>query len=559
MNCVRRLAGARLGWFGLALSLFVWTWPAPGADPSAKPGSSLELRMLEGERWWAGVISEAHRMPFTAESKFAFDFLANTAGNQGQPLLLSDRGRFVWCDQPFRFEFDRGTIRLSSDLALIQSGTAGGTLAEAYRHASRAFFPPSGKLPDGILFTRPQFNTWIELTYNQNQKDILNYARTAVKLGYPPGVLMIDEGWAVNYGNWDFDRGRFPEPEAMMKELHDLGFKVMLWMCPYITPDGPFFKDLWLKHTRQGITPWFVHADKPSQPALMEWWDGFSAVVDLTNPQGLAWFKGRLDFLVERYQVDGFKFDGGDANYYSRKAMLSPFRGFRPEATANDHSSLYAQLGLDYPLNEYRACWKQGGQALAQRLRDKSHDWADLGKLIPGCLLQGIMGYPFSCPDLIGGGEYLSFLHLDKVDQELVVRAAECHALMPMMQFSVAPWRVLSPENQAICLEMAKLHARMGEEILALARESAQTGEPMVRGLDYEDSATGKNAPADQFLLGRSILVAPVLQKGCTERRIQFPPGLWEGDDGSQVQGPCLVTVKVPISRLPWYRKTRVN
>jgi alpha-glucosidase (family GH31 glycosyl hydrolase) len=43
----------------------------------------------------------------------------------------------------------------------------------------------------------------------------------------------------------------------------------------------------------------------------MEWWDGFSAVVDLTSPEGYRWFKAQLDRLVSTYGVDGFKFDGG--------------------------------------------------------------------------------------------------------------------------------------------------------------------------------------------------------------------------------------------------------
>jgi len=45
-------------------------------------------------------------------------------------------------------------------------------------------------------------------------------------------------------------------------------------------------------------------------------------------------------------------------------------------------------------------------------------------------------------------------------ETELIVRAAQIHALMPMMQFSVAPWRVLSPENLEVVLLAAKLFAR---------------------------------------------------------------------------------------------------
>ncbi|HSR19211.1 MAG TPA: TIM-barrel domain-containing protein, partial [Ignavibacteriaceae bacterium] len=122
-----------------------------------------------------------------------------------------------------------------------------------------------------------------------------------------------------------------------------------------------------------------------------------------------------------------------------------------------------------------------GGQPLAQRLRDKRHDWEDLKLLIPGIIAQGLMGYQFTCPDMIGGGEYGSFINLETIDEELIVRSAQCSVLMPMMQFSVAPWRILSKQNLKICREMAELHKKFGDEILKLAKESAITGEPIVR------------------------------------------------------------------------------
>ena len=86
------------------------------------------------------------------------------------------------------------------------------------------------------------------------------------------------------------------------------------------------------------------------------------------------------------------------------------------------------------------------------------------------------MGYAYTCPDMIGGGEYRSFLNSSSLDEELVVRSAQVHALMPMMQFSVAPWRILSEENNQICLNMAKLHVDMGRRILGLAKSASKSG-----------------------------------------------------------------------------------
>jgi alpha-glucosidase (family GH31 glycosyl hydrolase) len=187
--------------------------------------------------------------PLNAESAYSFDFYGNTAGNQGQPLLISNRGRYIWNEYPFNFSVNEGKIIASSGLADFVTGTAGSTLKDAYLYCSRNFFPFSGKIPAEELFTFPQFNTWIEFTYYQNQEGILEYARGIVENGFQPGVLMIDEGWFREYGNWDFDPGRFPDPKAMLKEIKDLGFKVMLWVVPYFTPDGAFWKEQFLDYS----------------------------------------------------------------------------------------------------------------------------------------------------------------------------------------------------------------------------------------------------------------------------------------------------------------------
>ena len=517
------------------------------------------VSMLENETWWPGVIAHAHLFPLTKASSYSFNFFGNTAGNQGQPLLISSKGRYIWNEEPFGFTVKDGNITCTCKLADFQAGEAGSTLKEAYLHCSNTFFPPSGKIPAEELFTLAQFNTWIEFTYMQNQAGILEYARNIVKEGFEPGVLMIDEGWFKTYGDWEFHEGRFPDPHAMMKELKDLGFQVILWICPYYTPDGAFWKEQWLDYTKKGDTIWIVNAENPSLPAVMQWWDGFSNVIDLSNPKGEAWFKKQMKRLVDEYGVVGFKLDGGDASHYSADRFLTEFRSYQRDITPNGHSELFNKVGLDYPFNEYRAAWKMGGQPIAMRLRDKRHNWEDLCMLIPGSINQGLMGYPFTCPDLIGGGEYLSFLDLKKIDQELVVRAAQCHALMPMMQFSVAPWRILSEENLAICVEMADLHVQMGEKIVEMALEAGKSGEPIVRSLEYAFPGKGYEKITDQYLLGEEILVAPVMKQGARSRQIVFPEGSWKGDDGSLVEGPVTLEVDAPLERLPWYIKQQIS
>ena len=156
---------------------------------------------------------------------------------------------------------------------------------------------------------------------------------------------------------------------------------------------------------------------------------------------------------------------------------------------------------------------------------------------------------------MIGGGEVGSFWANPDLDEELIVRSTQVSTLMPMMQFSVAPWRILNKGNLAICRDMAQLHYGMGDEILALAKESAQTGEPIIRSLEYVFPGQEYAQIKDQFLLGNDILVAPVTVKGQRERSVVFPKGQWKGEDGSLVKGPATKTIQVPLERLPWYRR----
>ena len=164
------------------------------------------------------------------------------------------------------------------------------------------------------------------------------------------------------------------------------------------------------------------------------------------------------------------------------------------------------------------------------------------------------MGYAYTCPDMIGGGEYQSFLKLDNIDQELVVRSAQVHAHMPMKQFSLAPWRVLSSENNEICKKMALLHEKFGEEILALARLSSKSGEPIVKPMAWFWPDAGYEVIQAQFILGDNLLVAPVLEKDARTRKVVFPVGTWIGDDGSKVVGPATVEIAAPLERLPYFR-----
>lgn len=503
------------------------------------------IELLDGEYWWGGAVADGIHMPY-GEKPFERKLTPNLTPNQAAPILISNKGRFVWSEEPFDFAFSKDLLEISNAKGDIQQGEGYFHLKDVYKAVQAKFFPPTGKLPEPLMFTSPQYNTWIELMYDQEEEKILEYAEAIIANGMPPGILMIDDNWQEDYGVWTFHPGRFNHPKKMVERLHQMGFKVMLWTCPFVSPDSSVYRKLWA----DGL----LLKDEAGMPAIRQWWNGYSAILDLTNEGAVDWYQQQLDNLVESYNIDGFKFDAGDPVYYKdtdRSAVPTH---------ANGHAEEFAKLGRRNRLNEYRACWKMAGEPLGQRLCDKLHSWGDngLGSLIPNGLAQGLMGYYFTCPDMIGGGEYQNFLaNSDKLDQELFVRYAQCSALFPMMQFSAAPWRVLDHEHFGYCIEAAKLHERLGNEILQIAENAALNGEPIIRHMAYMYPKEGFETVNDQFMLGENILVAPVVTKGTTQRFVQFPSGTWQDRDGIITQGPCNQLVEAPLSHLPWFRRVR--
>jgi alpha-glucosidase (family GH31 glycosyl hydrolase) len=510
------------------------------------PTETRRIPLPPDEQWWGGAVADGRAMPF-GSSVHRRDLRVNAGypddpnggANQAAPLLVSSQGRYVWSDEPFEFAFTPGELVVDGVGVQLGQGERP-TLAGAFRAASAAHFPPSGRAPAAGMFTGPQYNTWMELPYAPTQQGVLDYVRGMLDAGFPPGLVMIDDRWSRDYGVWRFDRTAFPDPAAMVDRLHEWGCSVMLWLVPFVSPDSAVFRRL----EADGL----LLRDADGEVAIRRWWNGFSAVLDVTNPAAVDFLCGELAALVDEFGIDGFKFDAGDLRDY-RPGDIS-YHLTDPAG----HCQAWAQVGRRYEFNEFRACWKMGGQPLAERLHDKPGRWDGEGleSLIPESIAQGLIGHPFICPDMIGGGA-LGDAAREDLDQELFVRYAQLSALFPMMQFSLAPHRVLDAEHLAAVLDAVRLRQQLMPELLEMVEQAARTGEPIIRALAYDDPQD--TGAADQFTLAGRILVAPVLTPGATRRTVRLPAGTWTAADGTTHTGPTTLDVPVNLHTLPWFRR----
>lgn len=500
--------------------------------------TETRIPLASGESVWGGQIKMGSQMPY--ETGFETSLRSNLS-NQVAPLLLTSEGQYVWSDAPFDFRITDKAIVISQSSAPVRAGRAGTTLAEAFQAASEQFFPADGVVPPGEFYRVPQYNTWIELMYNQNQEGVLNYARGILDHGLPPGIIMIDDTWQEDYGKWDFHPARFPDPEAMCAELHRMGFKVMLWICPFVSMDQyQICREI-------NAFDGFLMSSDGSGPYPVRWWNGTSAVLDFSNPSSVAWFNATLHHLMENYGVDGFKFDAGDYDFYPSDALAHG-----GNVPAWEQCSLFVQLGRKYPYNELRAGWRNAGSPIVNRLHDKDHSWEDLQKLIPEMMAESLMGFSFCCPDMVGGGNFMAFLS-GQMDADLIVRSAQVHALMPMMQFSLAPWRVLDAVHYEAILKAVRLRQSRLPLMERLYQRAASAGTPIVAPMEYGFPHQGLSGVKDQFMLGDSLLVAPVVTPG-TSRTVTLPEGHWRADDGTEYESGTY-TLDAPLDRLPYFEK----
>ena len=525
-------------------SVFAAKTPA-GIEIPDRPQTTTEFQLEDGEGLYGASATFGRKVPFGLETKSCdYDLRRHSYGNHTAPLLISNHGRYVWCEEGFDFKVEHGKVTLSSNGKEFKIGKAGTTLRDAFRFVSKNFLTPSGKTPDLLFVAAPQWNTWIELGLHQNQKDVLAYAHKIVDSGFPAGVMMIDDTWQRDYGVWRFDNAAFPDPKAMCDELHQLGFRIILWTCPFVSMDSAEGRHL----AEKGA----LLKDGWGRPAAITWWDGVSAVLNFDVPYAKEWYKGELDKLVKDYGIDGFKFDAGDTGYYDTADQRLKFVGYEQEGDLNRHNRNWSLFATQYQFNEMRASWKCGGQPLVQRLCDKGCDFGAVQQLIPDMINTGLMGNNFVCPDMIGGGDLGTYLN-SKLDQECFVRSAQVHALCPMMQFSAAPWRVLDAEHFAAVKKAVEIRQKFAPRFVELAKECAVSGEPMLRSMEYQFPGKGYELIKDQFVMGDFLIVAPQVTKDAKVRKVIIPAGEWVGDDGEAYEGPREIVVSTPLDRIPHF------
>ncbi|KAK4303288.1 hypothetical protein Pmani_024673 [Petrolisthes manimaculis] len=514
-------------------------WPiesTPRDETAFVTGDMLQKRFL-----WYGGVTEAYWISSLGVAVRVED---------GTPLFVS------LPDNDNNTVADELCLAARHEQPFAASPTAPLTLnyylcsADDVRMVHEATFPKFFSLPEGIPDARmiqdPIWSTWAEYHTHVNDSRVLEFARTVTEKGFNNSQVEIDDDWETCYGDAIFNPDRFPDPKELVDQLHSEGFRVTLWIHPFINDNCQSFS--YADH--QG---YFVK-DSAGMTQLTSWWQGTSAgIIDFTNDAAVTWWTQRLLDLQNQTNIDSFKFDAGETNWLPKNFTLGVDELLWPNAYTLKYVEAVSQFGS---MIEVRVGMATQRFPVFVRMMDKESVWTNfngLKTLVPSLLHSGLLGYPFVLPDMIGGNAYVI-----KPDEELFVRWAQANVFMPALQFSILPWNY-GDQVTAACLEVTRLHSQYTPLLLSLAQQATESVAPMMRPTWWLCPTLESCLTANQqFLVGDDLLVVPVVDPGITTLSVVVPPGEWtQAGIGMMTTGPTtLLLSNITLDSIVYFTRT---
>ncbi|XP_028604321.2 myogenesis-regulating glycosidase-like [Podarcis muralis] len=553
-----------------AVTCYIIRWEEFEAD------SAVEHKMFWGDAHWYGGYEMSRQQwpislpgsqepaPFVTSDVYSF---RNSFGGILERYWLSSKAAAVKISDsvPFHLGFNASERSLIFQARYKDSPyeplnepfpqlsyhvCIGSDITSVHRYMAQVHFRKPLKVPSERMFQFPIWSTWAMYKKEINQEKVLGFAQMIKKHGFKYSHIEIDDMYTQNYGDFDFDRSKFPQATDMFEKLKKDGFNVTIWIHPFVHKSSPNFEE--------GIEKkLFVTEPQGTLPAMVVWWNGVGAILDFTNPSARKWFQRHLRQLRTKYGVSSFKFDAGETCYLPKQ-----FHTFHTLADPSIWSRRYAEMAIPFhELAEVRVGYRSQHISCFVRIIDRDSICGyELGlkSLIPTVLTIGLLGYPFVLPDMIGGNFLPNKTEgaVDIPDRELYIRWLELSAFMPSMQFSIPPW-LYDREVIDIALKFTRLHESLvAPLLLELAGETTDTGDPIIRPIWWispHDEAAHKID--SQFLIGDTLMVAPVLEMGKQERDIYIPAGKWRSYKGELFEKTPLLLkdYSVPLDEAPYF------
>ncbi|MBQ9010730.1 MAG: glycoside hydrolase family 31 protein [Clostridia bacterium] len=414
----------------------------------------------------------------------------------------------------------------------------------------------------------------------RTQEEVLQVARRYQELGIKLDVIIIDFFHWTLQGDWKFDSRYWPDPRAMVEELHRMGIRVLVSVWPSVDRRSENFEEMvdrgLLMRTERGAMQTYDY-------------QGDCVEIDPFNPETreYVWEKCRehyyalgIDgFWLDNSEPDLTKYDFDNFRYYAGPALRCS--NIYPQMYSRTFDDPMRALGVQ-PVNLLRSGWA-GSQKYGNVLwsGDVPSTWESMRDQLQAGLNMGLAGIPWWNTDI---GGFMEGNVFDPDFRELLVRWYEWAVFQPVMRlhgdrepFTIPPldertmgggylhtgqdnemWSY-GEEIYAIMRDHYELRQKMRPYIRRIYEEAHTSGSPLMRAMFYEfpeDPICWDLA--DQYMFGPDYLVAPVMTAGARERPVYLPVGTWRDiRTGMVLSGGDYFQADAPIESIPVFERVR--
>lgn len=279
--------------------------------------------------WYGGSEQFSQYWP-VEKSEFAnYSYVTKSSDNCAiaERYWLNSRGVFIYVDEDVPLFLNQNSEGHTDQLCFnarkaspyntddeffnfeYQIGIAQ-NVREAHMAAVTNFLHKPSGVPDERMIRYPIWSTWARYKKDIDEKVVQEFSDEILQYQFENSQLEIDDDWEECYGSLTFRKSKFSNITATTEELKAKGFRVTLWIHPFINKDC----QPWYDEAKQNG---YLVLDQSGSP-VTQWWDsetGQAGAIDFTKPEAAEWFSNRLRKLQTDAGIDSFKFDAGESSW----------------------------------------------------------------------------------------------------------------------------------------------------------------------------------------------------------------------------------------------------
>ncbi len=502
------------------------------------------------------------------------DYLSTGGPSTCVPFLLTNKGYGLVWDNASKTTIEPGfneQTRWTSEVGdRVSFFVIAGTTADEIYAGYRQLTGPTPLLPKaayGYIQCKQRYSS---------QQEVLDVAQGYRDRHLPADMLIVDWFYYTKMGQMDLDPKQWPDPVAMNKQLHGMGFETMISVWPRFVPESRYYAELlkngWLIHTADG---------KPIDGLP---YDRAGSDIDTTNPGAAKWYWKTIHSNILSQGFDSLWADETEpdlppnGSYYH----IGPGTQFYNVYPLLHTAALYDGFRKDEP-NKRALILSRDAFTGVQRngaivwSSDIFPTWDTLKRQIPTGLDFAASGVTYWSNDT-GGWQYLPAEHhpvhtplLDPSDAranvgnyddypELYTRWFQYATFLPIFRShgSRPANEVWSYGKQAepILEKYLRLRYELMPYIYSLGYQTWLNGAPFLRALPLDFPTDQKVTDMrDEYMFGPAFLVAPITEQGATSRPVYLPAGAdwynyWTNE---KFMGGQTITVAAPIDTIPLF------